>query len=261
MPRKPGLEAVADPLERHARAEGRRGGRCRVGQDVVGEVHGRERCRVQRRPAPAVAHQQGQPHDADQHDRNPRAHEPQQAQHEARRVAPADRTVVVGEHQLAEDQGDGAGEADLERPDDVLAARAEEHERCREHVGDPGPDTGAHHDRPDQGDDREVRGDHDGQVGDVGVEPEDGVEHPERDQRHRGPVGVVGLEEVVEAELALGDEAPVVAEEPHVVGEAEHDDGPGDDQQAGEELGGVVAHPRGRPSEHGFDRTSGMTDG
>src|SRR5439155_12638068 len=57
-----------------------------------------------------------------------------------------------------------AGEPHLERPDDVLAARAEQHERRRGGCRQPGPHARPAHDQPDEHRGSEVQTDHGGEV-------------------------------------------------------------------------------------------------
>ena len=131
----------------------------------------------------------------------------------------------------------GATQRDLPCVLEVLEPGAEHREDGDEAQRDPGVDPGSHHHVPQQHHGREVRHDHERDVREIRVEPDDGVERTEREDRDGGPVLVVRLEETLVAgpggEPAVGQDEPLVAAEPLMAIHVEEHDGrePDDDPQ------------------------------
>ena len=115
----------------------------------AGSTH-RKRHGVEQRDAPTAepaAEQHREADDRDHRDRDARAHQAREPGEQPEPVAPRDRAVVVGEQQVREPEHERAHEGDLERDEDVLRARAEEHEHRGRDRREPRVHPGApHHD-------------------------------------------------------------------------------------------------------------------
>ncbi len=92
-------------------------------------VHRAERCGVECSDAPTSPGEHGDAHDDHHRDRDSRAHQAGQPGEETEPVAAVERTVVVGEEQVDEPEGERGSERDLKRPQDVLLAGSEHDEQ------------------------------------------------------------------------------------------------------------------------------------
>ncbi len=152
------------------------------------------------------------------------------------RVALVEGAVVVDEHQLRESERQGTGEADLERPDDVLLPGTEQDEGTRRDRRDPRPDPVPAHDDAQERAGAEVQRENGELVGDVAAQSEQRPQNAERDDRHGRPMRVVWSEEVVNrGQLGPGEKEEVVAEEPVVRTDTEQHDRDGGDEEDDED--------------------------
>ncbi len=153
-------------------------------------------------------------------------------------IAPADRPVVVGQDELEQTEGQRSGEAELERPEDVLASGAEQGQRTGHQGGDPRSDARSTHERPQRHHHPEVHPHHAQLEGDVAIDAEDPVPDPEVEDQAHAEVAGVRFEQIVERGVAFGEELPVVAEEPEVIAETQHQEQAGRHEEHAEGDGG-----------------------
>ena len=123
------------------------------------KVQNRERRGMERSGAPPAPHQHGHCDTDYEWDADRRAHDAHDPESETDEVTTIHRPVVVREQQMRETAEHRTGERDLEREEDVVLARPEEHERqdgkCCDHRADSQPGHG----QPEQDDDAQVHQD------------------------------------------------------------------------------------------------------
>ena len=87
---------------------------------------------------PSAPAQNGEPDPGHHGSSHTRAHDRREACAQAQPVATVDASVVVGEQQVRQPKSQGQSEGDLERPEDVVVAHAEQDEDTRDGGRDPG---------------------------------------------------------------------------------------------------------------------------
>ena len=203
---------------------------------VPHEVRDPERHRVERGRPPRTSQHDGERDDGD-HDRaGPGAEQRDGAGEQAEPIEPVERAVAVGEDELHQPESDATDEGDLERPQDVLVAGAEHHQRPRGQGGDPRTDPVPSHDHTQQRRRQEVQRDRGPAVRQVRVQAEEVPDDPVVDDGKGHQVLVVRPEEVGErAEVAVVEEPPLVEEEPP--GPFGDEEGDGGDDEEDDERG------------------------
>ena len=170
-----------------------------------------------RQPRAPVAQQHREPDHDSHRRRDARTEEPGESGQQTEVVATSDRAVVVGEQQLREAEHQRSHERDLERDENVLRARPEEHEARRGHRRQPRPHTRATHHGEQERRGREMQEHNERLVGRVAPDPEHHPEEPVRNDGQGRPVLVVGPEQITQvADRARRQEVPVVLREPAV---------------------------------------------
>ncbi len=173
-----------------------------------------------RQPSPAASHQHREPDDDGHCDCNTGAQEPGEAREQTQPVAPIEGTVVICEHELHEPEEQRAAERDLEGNENVLAARAEQHEATRQERRDPRAHTGPPQQDPNQRRDGQVREDDQHEVRHVGPDPEDDPEQAVDEDRQGHQVIEMTAEPVTGVtEFSRRKEVPIVLREPCVAAE------------------------------------------
>ncbi len=193
---------------------------------------------MQRGNAPPAPEQRRQADDRNHRDGHTRAQQREEPGGEAQPVAPVDRSVVVGEQEMRQAEHECTRERDLERPEDVLRARAEQHERRCDDRRRPRPHARPAHDEPEQRGRDAVQCDRNARIEQVAAQADRPPQRAVHEQRKRDQVPVVGAQEVVRPGAASREELPLVGEEPQpprqdqVVDEARRHDGGERDQRS-----------------------------
>lgn len=184
--------------------------------------------------SPTPPDQGHQPGHRDQWDAHARAHQGEHRQRPIGQVAPDPHLIAIDDEEARDSQSQAQDPGHLERPGQVLRARPQEEEYGGQRGGDPGVDMGPDHDPEEQVGKDHVGEQHHDQIRDIGVDTDRSVEASVDQDRDRGPVLVMGDEEVERpaARALAGQEVPFVVEEPEPAVDVEQDckrDGEGEE--------------------------------
>ena len=185
---------------------------------VPHEVHGERRDDGERAPAERRIEQCANRRGDDEDEADPGRHErrEQQCRGHDRRPPPS----LLDGDEAPHAERDGADEARLERPEEVLRAAPEQQQGDREERCGQSPDASSDED-VHAGDGDRVEDDHLSEIGQVGVEADDVKGGSIREQRERRPVLVDGSEEVRPPSVER-DRAPLVVPERERAAEVEN---------------------------------------